>query len=144
MSRQSLLLSLGVAVALCGQTASLRAADLEITVHNVANNRGRVLVAICTEATFLGDQCPYTGAEPAVAGTTTVIVRDISPGTYAIQAFHDENENLDLDRTLLGFPKEGVGFSNDAPIRFGPPRFRDAAVPVTAPTQRTAFSLRYF
>ncbi|MDX5950255.1 DUF2141 domain-containing protein, partial [Azospirillum brasilense] len=64
-------------------------------------------------------------------------------GTYAVQSFHDENQNLELDRNFLGLPKEGVGFSNDAPMRFGPPRYADATLTVTEPITRTTLTLRY-
>ena len=48
-----------------------------------------------------------------------------SPGHYAIAFYHDENGDGKLNRSLLGMPAEGFGFSNDAPARFGLPRFRD-------------------
>ena len=63
---------------------------------------------------------------------------------WAAQAFHDENRNGVIDRNLLGIPKEGLGFSNDAPFRFGPPAFADAAVQVVAPGGRIRLTLRYF
>ena len=56
----------------------------------------------------------------------------------------DENDNDDLDRTLLGLPKEGIGFSNDAPFRFGPPSFGDAAFQLTPAGGRIRFHLRYY
>ena len=45
---------------------------------------------------------------------------------------------------MLGIPKEGYGFSNDAKGRMGPPSFDDAAVEVGSgePT-RTAISFGY-
>ena len=72
------------------------------------------------------------------------MVDNVPPGTYAVQAFHDANANLDLDRTFIGFPKEGVGFSNDAPMRFGPPTFDDAAINVAATDALAKFTLSYF
>ena len=124
-------------------TAQAAAADLAITVANVANAQGKVLVAVCTAETFLGPNCPYTAEEPARPGSVTVVVRKVPPGTYAVQSFHDENRNLELDRNFLGLPKEGVGFSNDAPMRFGPPRYADAALVVTEQVARTTLTLRY-
>lgn len=115
-----------------------------MTVNGVGNARGKVLVAVCTPETFLKAGCPYTAAEPARPGSVTVVVRRVPPGTWAVQAFHDENENLDIDRNFLGLPVEGVGFSNDAPMRFGPPSYDDAALAVREPGVRTALSLRYF
>lgn len=124
-------------------TAQAAAADLAITVANVANAQGKVLVAVCTPETFLGPNCPYTAAEPARPGSVTVVVHKVPPGTYAVQAFHDENQNLELDRNFLGLPKEGIGFSNDAPMRFGPPRYTDATLAVAEPITRTMLTLRY-
>ncbi|HYD69077.1 MAG TPA: DUF2141 domain-containing protein [Azospirillum sp.] len=119
------------------------AADLSVTVTNVANARGKVLVAVCTAETFLRAGCPYSAAEPAWPGSVTVVVRRVPPGTYAVQAFHDENQNLDIDRNFFGLPEEGIGFSNDAPMRFGPPSYGDAALAVAEPVTRTALKLRY-
>ena len=53
-------------------------------------------------------------------------IANVPSGQYAAQVFLDENSNGKVDRALFGIPKEGVGFSNDAPIRFSPPKFKDA------------------
>lgn len=116
------------------------AAELEVTVDHVANDNGYVLVALCTPDTFLHAGCPYTGRARAANGKVQVVVSDIKPGVYALQAFHDSNDNMDLDRNLFGLPKEGMGFGNDAPIRLGPPRFEDAAIEI--PPQGAAASIR--
>lgn len=50
----------------------------------------------------------------------------VAPGDYAVSVFHDENANGVLDRNLIGMPKEGVGASNDAAGKMGPPKFDDA------------------
>jgi uncharacterized protein (DUF2141 family) len=120
------------------------AAELKVTLEEVATGSGHVLVAVCPPETFLRRGCPYTGRAPAVSGEAQVVVRGIEPGVYAAQAFHDENGNLDLDRNFLGLPKEGMGFSNDAPMRFGPPRFEDAAIEIDASGAATRLRLRYF
>ena len=129
---------------LAGPGPSGLAAELRVTLEEVATGAGHVMVAVCTPETFLGAGCPYTGRAPAVSGVAEVVVRGIEPGVYAVQAFHDENDNFDLDRTLLGMPKEGMGFSNDAPMRFGPPQFEDAAIDVGTGGGSTRFRLRYF
>jgi len=127
---------------------AVRAADLVVAVTGVRNDKGNVHVDICTKETFLKD-CAWSGDAPARAGTTIVTVRNLPPGRYAAQAFHDENRNGKVDRGLFGIPKEGVGFSNDAKIRMAPPKFAEAmfdfaAAPPPAAPQRITFSLRYF
>ena len=51
---------------------------------------------------------------------------EIPPGRHAIAVIHDENMNGLLDTNVMGLPKEGYGFSNDAKGVLGPPSF-DAA-----------------
>jgi uncharacterized protein (DUF2141 family) len=103
------------------------AAELQVAVSGVRSDVGTVRVAICTESTFPGGDCPYHGAAPARAGRVTVRVSDVPPGIYAVAAFHDEAGTLRPQFTLFGYPKQGFGFSRDAPMHFGPPRFADAA-----------------
>jgi uncharacterized protein (DUF2141 family) len=50
----------------------------------------------------------------------------LPPGTYAVAAFHDENDNGKLDTNFLGIPKEGVGVSNNAKGVLGPPKWEQA------------------
>ena len=59
---------------------------------------------------------------PAKAGTMRFVVQDLAPGRYALSAFHDENDNGELDTNLLGIPSEGYGFGNDASAAFVPLR----------------------
>ena len=108
------------------------------------SDEGHVLVAVCTPETFLGAGCPYTARAPAAAGTVALAISDIPPGTYAVQTFHDANDNFDIDRNLLGLPREGMGFSNDAPMRFGPPQFDDAAIEIDGADLRARLKMRYF
>ena len=63
------------------------------------------------------------------------MVRDVPPGSWAVLAYQDENNNGELDRNLIGMPKEPYGFSRDARSKFGPPRFEDAVIELgDAPT----------
>jgi uncharacterized protein (DUF2141 family) len=48
----------------------------------------------------------------AISGTQSVVFTNLEPGTYAIIAFHDENDNGKLDENGWGVPTEGYAFSN--------------------------------
>ncbi len=78
---------------------------------------------------------------PARAGATLHFA-NVAPGRYAIALFHDENSNDRLDTALM-IPREGYGFSRDAPIHFGPPRFAAAAMVVAETELRTVIHVRY-
>jgi len=116
---------------------------LGIDVGNVRVARGVVHVDVCPEAKFLKDDCPWSGDAPARVGITRVTVTGLPPGRYAAQAFLDENSNGKVDRALFGIPKEGVGFSNDAKITLGPPKFADAAFAFDG-ARLIRLNLRYF
>ena len=64
--------------------------------------------------------CPIDGSE------STCRFAPISPGTYAIACFHDENRNGKCDTGLFGIPTEGTVVSNHAKGFMGPPSFKDA------------------
>lgn len=110
---------------------------------NVRGANGRVRVAACTAETFLQASCQVNGNAKAQAGEV-VIKLDLPPGTWAIQAYLDEDENRAINRNFFGIPTEGLGFSNDAPFRFGPPDFADAAFRLGAGGGRIRLTLRYF
>lgn len=140
MTRSGAALGLGLLAA----TGSAAAAGLDVTVANVANDRGEVRIAACGRDTFLSTDCVHVAAAPAKAGVVRLTIPDLPPGVYAVQAFHDENLSRDIDRSFFGTPREGIGFSNDAPINFGPPEFDAAAVEVNGDPVAIEFRLKYF
>ncbi|GIL39854.1 DUF2141 domain-containing protein [Roseiterribacter gracilis] len=115
------------------------AADLIIDVTNVRSSRGHVALAVCDPERFGGPDCTLVGASEAREGTTRVIVRNVPPGRWAVEAFHDENDNQQFDTNFLGLPTEGFGFSNDPRLR-GKPLFEESAIDVREP--RTEITLR--
>ena len=74
-------------------------------------------------------------------GSVTVTFRGLAPGTYAVKGFQDLDGDAEIDTNLVGYPTEPFGFSNDAPVRFGPPSFRRAAFTVSASGAQHRFSL---
>jgi uncharacterized protein (DUF2141 family) len=133
----------GLQLAPSAARASSEDTGLRIVVSDVRSARGHVRVEVCSAAEFLQD-CFHSAAEPAARGVTTVLVPNLPPGVYAVQAFHDENDNNEVDRNGLGLPKEGIGFSNDAPIRLSPPSFQAAAFTYAGGDQTITLRLRHF
>ena len=124
--------------------AQAQAASVTVTVTGVRDSRGVVRVAICPRADFLKPHCPYFGLAPSETGSVVVTINGVPPGIYAAQAFQDANDDGILSRNWLGMPKEGMGFSRDAPMRFGPPSFADADFTLGATDAALSFRLRYF
>lgn len=135
-------LSISIALALAANAPVALAAEVIVEFRSLRNANGNLLVAICPEETFTERVCAHVGAAPAAQGR--VVVRDVPPGTYAVQAIHDENGNNEFDRSRIGWPLEGVAFSRDARIRFGPPAFSDAAVEISPSGNTLTLTMRYF
>ena len=64
----------------------------------------------------------------------TWIIEELPYGTYAVIVHHDINASGTMERHWYGKPKEPTGTSNDAPAKFGPPKFKDAKFQLESPT----------
>ena len=123
------------------------AADLAIEVRGLRSADGRVYVAV--HGPESKDTFPSGGGvvdrfrESARAGVLHLVAKDLPPGRYAVNAFHDENDNGELDTNLVGIPSEGYGFANDPTVRFGPPDFEAAAVTVGESSDVAVLTLTY-
>ena len=114
-------------------TASGHAATLHVTVEGIRNDAQPVRVLLFnTPDTFPDEEQSYkVQATTATEGTAVVEFADLAPGTYAIMAYHDENEDNRLNRVLGMWPSEGYGLSLN-PIVIGPPTFQETSFELPA------------
>ncbi len=140
LARTAILIGAGLLSSALSGAAS--AAVVEIAVTGVANARGHIHVDLCTEQTFLKDNCPYAGSAIARPGSTVVTITGVPPGQYAAQVFHDEHDDGHVHRNVLGIPTEPIGFSNDAPLHLHGPKFKEAAFAVEHGVERITLRLR--
>ena len=123
------------------------AAELAIEIRGVRSDAGRIYVAVHTPRegeTFPYSEGTFAGTfQRAHTGDIRFVLRDLPPGRYAVNAFHDENGNGELDANVLGIPTEGYGFANDPPSSFGPPEFEEAAVTVGGEPATAAMTITY-
>jgi uncharacterized protein (DUF2141 family) len=129
---------------LAGLAGAAQSADLEVAARQVRSGEGQVKLMLFEreEGFRKEDKARQVLALPAAAGSVSGVFRDLSPGRYAVIAYHDENGNGKLDLRFGMFPKEGYGLSNN-PKLSGPPRFKDAAFEVTQEGNRIAIQLDY-
>jgi uncharacterized protein (DUF2141 family) len=104
-------------------TACAQAADLTVRIEEVKNKDGQLMAALYDSAAGFLTRPVRKATVEAVAGSTTVVFKDLAPGEYGLSVFHDANGNGRLDRNAMGMPIEQVGFSKDAQGFMGPPAF---------------------
>lgn len=106
--------------------ASASAAELTVKVEGVTAPTGTMFVALFTEDGWAGHEA-YQGAKQAVEDAApTIVFGDLEPGRYGVKLFHDVDGDGELALGEYGIPVEPYGFSNDAPVRFGPPGWKKA------------------
>jgi len=116
------------ALLLSGATSGNAQHKLVVKVKNIKQSEGTVRVALFNSADSFLDKAYHTQSVKASGTEVTVEFTDLPAGDYAISAFHDANDNGQLDKNFMGIPKEGFGFGNNAMGAFGPPSFDKAKV----------------
>ncbi len=127
-------------VNLMGNAQTEEGIDITVTIDNVVNNNGQVMMVLHTEDTFMKGPGIQNLNSTIVDGKVTLTFENITPGTYAIMALHDENENSRMDYQSNGMPLESYGMSGND-MSFGPPNFMDAKFEVG--DEDLEFSIRF-
>lgn len=114
---------------------------VEIQINNIDNEEGQMMIGLYdTQGNWLNK--PFKGViGKIVNGKCSTTINNIPTGTYAISVFHDENNDSELETNFLGIPTEDIGSSNDAPARFGPPKWEDAKFEVKEGTVTQVINL---
>jgi uncharacterized protein (DUF2141 family) len=109
---------------------------VEVEIMGFENNEGRCRVAAYEKSSGFQDPnqavarsvLPIEGNSVRWTFTWQDNGREISPAGLAISAYHDRNDNGQLDKSLVGIPTERYGFSNNPKRGYGPPKFDQALV----------------
>jgi uncharacterized protein (DUF2141 family) len=123
----TLRVALTLAAIVAGEAAFAEGQKMTVALNDIQHDHGTVRVALFSDPkTFRkADQAFSASEAPAKAGTVTFVFEEVPPGQYAIMAYHDENDNGELDRRFGMFPTEGYGLSNNPKV-MGPPAFEDS------------------
>jgi uncharacterized protein (DUF2141 family) len=106
---------------------------LTVRVSGFRHANGTAMVALVDATSFLERNAALRQQSlPIGDGEATWVVRNVAYGSYAVQAYHDENSNRRLDRNFLGIPSEPYGFSNGARSSLRAPTYAEAAFTVAA------------
>ena len=118
---------------------------VNLTVTGLRSAKGQVLVCLTREADHFPDCSGSSTARSAIVAVShpQVSFADVPQGRYAISVLHYENGNGRADKTLGLIPREGFGFSRDAPVRMGPPKFDRAAFAIDGGDVTQSIRMRY-
>lgn len=114
----------------CQISAQDAGVPLTVTIDNVPENQGKVIMSLHDENSFLKAEGIATKSSEIEDGKASITFEGVKPGNYGIISFHDKNENGRLDFAPTGMPTEAFGVSNN-PMLFGPPTWTDAKFEVS-------------
>lgn len=124
---------------------SALAHELMVSVTKMRNTKGDVLVSLFNSEDGFPDnpKKAFRIMKLKADQAGRFIIGDLPSGIYALSIAHDENSNGKVDTGFMGIPEEGVGFSRNPNISFGPPKFKDAAYKIEADGQIEVF-IKYY
>jgi uncharacterized protein (DUF2141 family) len=107
-------------------TGFLKAETLHITVTNVPQSQGTIMLQILSdEAEFNGDGSAIVSLMQRAQSGEMHFAATLPDGEYAFRVMHDLNDNGELDSNFVGMSTEPWAFSNNAVGKFGPPQWSD-------------------
>ena len=119
------------------------AGSLELTITGIKSASGEILIGVFdSETGWKKDESVASARVDAETGKVTVTLDDLPSGELGIKLFHDVDGDGELKRRNFGMPAEPYGFSNDAPVRFGPPSWAAAKFDASAETTAHLLALR--
>ncbi len=105
------------------------AGQIKLMVSNIDEEKGTIHYGIYNDSElFPEEEGKILGGfkEASKAVRDGFIINNLDESNYAIAIYHDKNSNKKFD-TFLAIPKEKYGFSNNAKVFLGPPKFEDAS-----------------
>jgi uncharacterized protein (DUF2141 family) len=147
----------GLLLTVCALAATPAAADagctgrpsdtkLFVRVDGVRSSAGLMAVTLYANnpRKFLAKHGSlYVGRSPARQGVTETCIFVPGPGIYAVAVYHDADANRKLNRSFIGYPTEGFGFSNNPNTFMGIPSFGSVRFAVRSSGQKISLRLRY-
>ncbi len=112
---------------------------LTLRVEGVRSSEGQLRAELLGRAQGEPTHRRITFAvQEAEQGANLIRFPNLPAGDYAVQLYHDENGNGQVDMNVVGVPREGYGFSNVPVVQGGIPPFERMKVTVDADTSATA------
>ena len=110
--------------------SELSSGVIKILVSNIEEKRGTIHYGVYNNSKLFPEESgKILGGYEEVSKVIEngLLIDDLEESNYAIAIFHDTNSNNKFD-TFFSIPTEKFGFSNNAKVFLGPPKFEDASI----------------
>jgi len=100
--------------------------SIVVNITGFESNKGTVMVGLYNKEGDFLKEYHLSISSDINDNKANVTFKDIPDGVYAVSCYHDEDANGELNFIFGVYPTEDTGTSNNAPARFGPPKWEDA------------------
>lgn len=129
----------------CEGVRTASAGKINVTVTGVRSTQGEVALTLYPDdkRRFLAKGGKFSRVRTRAQATARACFW-VPAGGYALAIYHDSNGDRDFNRTLVGLPAEGFGFSNNPETKVGLPPLSAVRFAVTAGAERPlTIQMRY-
>ena len=126
-------------------SADAQAGPVTLTVSGARNADGVVRCGLFASAAGFREagREAFEAVGKIAGGRAVCAFKSVPAGSYAAAVFHAEKGERKTDIGMFGKPKQGVGFSRNPSITFGPPDFNAAAFAVSNDPANLSIKLVY-
>jgi len=96
-------------------TAYGQVLEVKVNITEVRSGKGKILLSVFRDSKSFDDEKPYKNFvfdKKSLSKGSMSVICNLEPGTYGFTLVDDEDNSNDLDKNMIGMPKEGFGFSN--------------------------------
>ena len=111
-------------------SATSKAMDLTVNVHNIKPDQGALVIELMTENTFENELDNSANTIKVAVSRTSASYQfsSIEPGEYAVFVYQDINQNSELDFSIFSGAEEPVGTSNNISFNLIPPSWKEVKI----------------
>lgn len=107
--------SVGLLALLCSFGSKPPEPGVYFEVRALRSSQGHLRCGLFADEENWLSEHPHEAAVATIRdGKATCVFRDIEPGTYALTALHDEDDDGQMTKSLIGLPEEGYAASGGA------------------------------
>lgn len=120
--------------------------NLVVEIEGLKNQNGQVCASLFASSKgFPGEDDKVIKRQciPASQNPMTITFDQLKTGSYAVVIMHDENQDDQFNRDVMGLPLEGFGFSQNPEVIDRAPKFGECVVFVAGAQTKSKINLKY-
>jgi uncharacterized protein (DUF2141 family) len=122
------------------------AQNTQIHVTGIRSTKGQIILKIFRDqASFDKEQASKTMTfdKKGVKNGEVTLPLDLAAGTYGITLLDDENGDGKLEKSFVGMPKEGFGFSNFFLEKLKKPAYEEFKTQIKSEDNKVQIKVKY-